>query len=166
MLLREHGARGTHEARQQGAPAATRRRWRRPAVTGSISISVDGPRGISRLALPQVSAVREEAEQEEDGGADVGPSHHAGHRLRVHWVDDKQQRGEPGGRGGGAEQLGGQLTEQAAHDTVQQHIDQVVAPGPQPAGQVVESEAEHGDGSVRLVRSAVTERGAPEVVPQ
>ena len=49
---------------------------------------------------------------------------------------------------------------------MQRHIDEVVAEGFEAAEQVVETERQHGERPVGLVRAGVTQRSAPEVVDE
>lgn len=56
------------------------------------------------------------------------------------------------------------MREERSGDDVEEDVDCVEAILVCAVQQVVEAEGEHGERSVRLVRTAVCERGAPKVV--
>lgn len=112
---------------------------------------------------PAVSDVTQQGQQEEQGGAFVGPPHHARHRLGVNWVGGEQQAGQQAPRPP-AQQQASQRGEQDGHGAVQRHVDGVVAPGLQAAHRVVQAEGQGAEGPVGLVAAAVGQQGSPEVI--
>ena len=104
-----------------------------------------------------------ENELQEQGGADVGPAHHAGHGLGVHRVRREDEAREQVPRRS-AQQGATEGGEEAGDGGVEPHVDQVVAPRPQAVQGVVEAEGERTERSEGLVAAAVGEQGAPEVV--
>lgn len=140
-LLAEDGGRGEDDRQEQRAPAA--------------QVLVRAPL--------DVLAVREEREQVEVAGGQVGAAHDARHGLGVHRVRGEQQPGHGDGRRG-RQQQPAHLHDQPRRQAVQQHVDQVVAGGLEAAEQVVQLEREHAQRPIRAVGARVDQRRAPEVV--
>lgn len=115
-----------------------------------------GPSPGAATSQVTVADVAQQGEQEEEGGALVGPAHDAGHRLRVDGVRGKEQAGQQAPQAAPEEQAS-QRGKQARHGPVQGHVDKVITPGLQPTHKVVEAEGEGAEGAVGLVAATVRE---------
>lgn len=138
LLLPQHAGGGAPQAGQQPAPAPL-------------------------LAVPGVT---QQGEQEEEGGAHVGPAHHTCHRLGVDWVRGEKEACQQAPRAAGTQQRATDGGEEARDQGVQCHVKQVVAPGAQAVQGVVEAEGERAKWPEGLVAAAVGEQSAPKVVVQ
>lgn len=150
LLLPQHAGRGAPKASQHPAPAPQRRAAR------------DGPTPGPELAVPGVA---EQRQQEEERSPDVGPPDHAGHRFGVNGVRGEEKARQQAPRPP-AEEHACQGGEEAGDQSVQRHVEQVVAPGSQAVQGVVEAEGEGAERAEGLVAAAVGEQGAPEVIVQ
>lgn len=113
-----------------------------------------------------MSRVAEKRQQEEQSGADVRPPHHAGHRFRVNRVRGEEETGQQAPRPSAAQERAAEGREEGGDQAVQQHVQQVVAPGMQGVQGVVEAEGEGAERTEGLVAAAVCEQGPPEVIVQ
>ena len=96
------------------------------------------------------------AQQHEAGRENLTASDDAGHGFGVDWMDGEEQCGD-GCDGVVAEQSPAEGPDQHADAGVQQHIERVVAEGPQLVDGVVEREAEEGQWAVEAVAGRVGE---------
>lgn len=98
--------------------------------------------------------VAEQGQEKEETGPDIGPSHDPCHCLRVNGVRGEQQAGHEGPASVPKQDLG-EAREEAGDGRVQQDIDEVVAPGIQPADGMVQAEGQSAEWPVGLVAATV-----------
>jgi hypothetical protein len=113
-----------------------------------------------------VGDVGQEREEIKIAGGQIRPAYHPRHSFRVHRMGGEDQSGD-----GGSDRrlrfwknLTGQFDQESRGQTVQEHVDQVVAPRLEAPQEVVETEGQHAEGAVGAVRAAVAQGGSPEVV--
>ena len=95
-----------------------------------------------QLGLPRrnMASVSEKGEEEEYGGEDVSAADDACYRLRVHRVDGEEKGGGPGTRDA---EYSSRAVHEGGGQAVENHVAEVVPPGPEPTDPEVEAVREH-----------------------
>lgn len=98
--------------------------------------------------------VAEQGEEKEETGPHVSPAHDSCHCLRVDGMRGEHQASHEGPVSVPKEDLR-EVCEETGDRRMQQHVDQMVAPGIQPSDGVVQAERKSAEGPVGLVAAAV-----------
>lgn len=98
--------------------------------------------------------VAQQRQEEEQTRPDVGAAHDSGHCLRVDGVRGKHQASHEGPVSVPEEDLG-EAREDTSDHRVQQDVDEVIAPGVQPADGMVQAKRKRAEWPVGFVAAAV-----------